>query len=88
MPACEVTSLGAQTQLWNPRERDFSSLVGRQGWRAKFPPLRNAWDVLGPLQFEVADKTGLPLETPVLCGIHAAAPNSPAASPPGSRTSR
>jgi L-fuculokinase len=70
VPACEVTSLGAQTQLWNPRERDFSSLVGRQGWRDKFPPLRDAWDVLGPLQFEVADKTGLPLDTPVLCGIH------------------
>ena len=72
VPACEVTSLGAQTQLWNPRQRDFSSLVEGQGWRAKFPPLRKAWDVLGPLQFEVADKTGLPLETPVLCGIHRA----------------
>jgi L-fuculokinase len=70
VPACEATSLGAQTQLWNPRERDFSSLVARQGWLDRFPPLRNAWDVLGPLQFEVADKTGLPLETPVLCGIH------------------
>ncbi len=69
VPACEVTSLGAETQLWNPRERDFSSLVERQGWRDKLPPLRNAWDVLGPLQFEVADKTGLPVETPVLCGI-------------------
>ncbi len=69
VPACEATSLGAQTQLWNPRERDFSSLVERQGWRDRLPPLRNAWDVLGPLQFEVAAKTGLPLETPVLCGI-------------------
>ena len=69
VPACEVTALGAGTQLWNPRARDFSSLVERQGWRAKLPPLRNAWDVLGPLQFEVADKTGLPVETPVLCGL-------------------
>jgi sugar (pentulose or hexulose) kinase len=69
VPACEVTSLGAQTQLWDPRQRDFSSLVERQGWRDRLPPLRNAWDVLGPLQFEVADKTGLPVETAVLCGI-------------------
>ena len=43
VPACEVTSLGAQTQLWNPRERAFSSLVGQQGWADKFPPLRSAW---------------------------------------------
>jgi sugar (pentulose or hexulose) kinase len=70
VPACEVTSLGAQTQLWNPRLRDFSSLVQRQGWAAKFPPLRNAWDVLGPLQFEVATKCKLPVDIPVLCGIH------------------
>jgi L-fuculokinase len=70
VPACEVTSLGAQTQLWNPRERDFSSLVEGQGWRERFPPLRNAWDVLGPLQLEVAARAGLPVETPVLCGIH------------------
>ncbi len=28
-----------------------------------------AWEVLGPLQFEVAAKTGLPAATPVLCGI-------------------
>jgi sugar (pentulose or hexulose) kinase len=65
-----VTSLGAQTQLWNPRERDFSSLVEDQGWRERFPPLRNAWDVLGPLQLEVAERAALPVETPVLCGIH------------------
>jgi sugar (pentulose or hexulose) kinase len=70
VPACEVTSLGAQSQLWNPRARDFSSLVEGQGWREKFPPLRNAWDVLGPLQLEVAERAGLPVETPVLCGIH------------------
>jgi L-fuculokinase len=69
VPASEVTSLGAETQLWNPRERRFSSLVEGQGWGDRLPPLRNAWDVLGPLQFEVADKTGLPVETPVLCGI-------------------
>jgi L-fuculokinase len=75
VPACEVTSLGAQTQLWNPRERDFSSLVRSQGWGEKFPPLRNAWDILGPLQFEIAGKCRMPTETPVLCGIQAAGAN-------------
>ena len=69
VPACEITSLGAQTQLWSPRERDFSSLVHRQGWVDKLPPLRSAWEILGPLQFEVANKCKLPVDIPVLCGI-------------------
>ena len=73
--ACEVTSLGAQTQLWNPRERAFSSLVEQQGWADKFPPLRNAWEVLGPLQFEIAKKCHLPADIPVLCGIYASGAN-------------
>ena len=70
MPASEVTSLGAQTQLWNPRERDFSTLARREGWDELLPPLRYAYDVLGPLQHEVAERCALPPETPVLCGIH------------------
>src|SRR5918996_1708683 len=70
VPASEVTSLGAQTQLWNPRERDYSTLAKREGWDEMLPPLRYAFDVLGPLQLEVAEKCRLPRETPVLCGIH------------------
>ncbi len=35
--ASEVTSLGAHTDLWNPRGRHLSSLVERQGWRGLFP---------------------------------------------------
>jgi sugar (pentulose or hexulose) kinase len=70
VPAAEVTSLGAQTQLWDPRRRNFSSLVDREDWAGKFPPLRHAWEVLGPLQFETAERCELPKDTPVLCGIH------------------
>lgn len=75
VPACEVTALGAQTQLWDPRERELSSLVRDQGWADKFAPLRDAWAVLRPLQFEVAAKCQLPVDIPVLCGIHASAAN-------------
>ena len=70
VPASEVTSLGAQTQLWSPGRRDFSSLVRRERWAEKLPPVRSAWEVLGPLQYEVAKKCKLPVDTPVLCGIH------------------
>lgn len=70
VPASEVTSLGAHTQLWNPRERRFSSLAEAEGWAQKFPPLRNAWDTLGCLQLEVAERCELPADVQVLCGIH------------------
>lgn len=66
----EATSLGCHTDLWNPWEGRFSSLVGRMGWERVFPPVRKAADVLGPVLPEVAKATGLAVDTPVLCGIH------------------
>ncbi len=68
--ASEPTSLGCHTDLWNPFAGDFSSLVDRMGWRGLFPPLRPASAVLGPILPQVARATGLPPDTPVLCGIH------------------
>lgn len=68
--AGEATSLGCHTDLWAPGAADYSSLVGRMGWRDLFPPLRRASDVLGPLLPELAQATGLPEGIPVHCGIH------------------
>ncbi|HLQ20122.1 MAG TPA: FGGY-family carbohydrate kinase [Tabrizicola sp.] len=68
--ASEATSLGCHTDLWNPWEGQFSSLVGRMGWEGLFPPVRRAADVLGPVLPSVAEATGLAAGTPVLCGIH------------------
>ena len=68
--ASEVTSLGCHTDLWNPHARDFSTLVGRMGWRRLFPPMRRAADMLGSLLPEIATRTGIEPETPVACGIH------------------
>src|SRR6185369_16040187 len=48
--ATEVTSLGAQTHLWAPVRRGLSTLAHRQGWAAKLPPFRKAWERLGPLK--------------------------------------
>ena len=69
--ATEVTSLGAHTHLWRPAEGRFSDLgtAARLG-RALFPPLRHAWDPLGPVRPEVAAATGLPADCRVLAGIH------------------
>jgi sugar (pentulose or hexulose) kinase len=68
--ASEATSLGAHTDFWQPVNADFSSLVTSQGWRALFPPLRSAFDVLGPLKPEIAARIGIGKPMPVSCGIH------------------
>jgi sugar (pentulose or hexulose) kinase len=68
--ASEATSLGCHTDLWNPWEGRFSSLVGRMGWERLFPPVRKAAEVLGPVLPSVAEATGLLAGRPVLCGIH------------------
>jgi sugar (pentulose or hexulose) kinase len=68
--ASEVTSYGSHTDLWAPREGHVSSLVGALGLTHLVPPLRHAYDRLGPIRPEVAAATGLPPETGVYCGIH------------------
>jgi L-fuculokinase len=57
--ATEVTSLGSHTGLWQPQARDWADIVRREGWLALMPPMRAAWDTLGPLRPGIAAATGL-----------------------------
>lgn len=68
--ASEVTSLGAHTDLWNPHEGKFSTLVTGQNWTRLFPPMRPAWAVLGELGPEIAERVGFSQPCLVLCGVH------------------
>lgn len=68
--ASEVTSLAAQSHLWDVTGNRPSSLVGTMGWRHLLPPLRPAHAVLGTVTASVAAATGLPAGTPVLNGMH------------------
>jgi sugar (pentulose or hexulose) kinase len=68
--ANEVTTLGCHTDLWNPWTSDYSSLVGRMGWRQLMAPVRPARERLGPILPELATRTGLDPRTPVFCGLH------------------
>jgi sugar (pentulose or hexulose) kinase len=68
--ASEVTSLGCHTDLWQPVTQQYSSLVARMGWDGLFPPMQPAWAPLGPLLPELVDRTGLPADCKVVCGIH------------------
>ncbi len=63
--ANEVSAMGAQTHLWAPMARDYSRLAKERGWAARFPPLRPAWQVLGPaLDLELRGAAR------VLTGVH------------------
>ncbi|MGQ2917402.1 FGGY-family carbohydrate kinase [Rhizobium oryzihabitans] len=68
--ATEATSLGCHTDLWNPRRKNFSSLVERLAIGQLMAPVRSAFDVLGPVRKSVAQETGLLPDMPVYCGIH------------------
>ena len=68
--ACDVTSLGCHSDLWNPWQGDFSSLVDRLGLTGKFAPPRRPDGQLGVLRRDIADQTGLSPQTPVTVGIH------------------
>ncbi|MBB3212488.1 sugar (pentulose or hexulose) kinase [Herbaspirillum sp. Sphag1AN] len=68
--AAEVSSLGCHTDLWQPAQADYSTLVSTCGWLPLMPPLRAAWDVLGNLQPHLAAATGLSPACRILCGAH------------------
>ncbi len=68
--ASEATSLGCHTDLWRPATAEFSSMVDKLGWRHLFPPVRSAFDALGPLLPELCKQTGVKQGTLVHSGIH------------------
>ncbi len=68
--AGETTSLGCHTDLWQPVQQQYSTLVGDMNWTHLFPQLKPAWTALGSLRPELAVRTGLPTTCKILCGIH------------------
>jgi len=66
----ELSSLGCHTDLWNGENKRFSSLVEIMAWEQLFPPIKPAWDVLGPIRPELAKQLGLPKECVVHTGVH------------------
>jgi sugar (pentulose or hexulose) kinase len=68
--ASEVTSLGCHSDLWHPSESCFSNLARDLGWAACVPPLRHASDVLGKIRQSWVERTGLPSDVSIHCGLH------------------
>jgi len=68
--ACEVTSLGCHSDLWQPALHAYSTLARRRGWAGRLAPRRRADEVLGRLSAEWIERTGLAAEVRVYCGLH------------------
>jgi sugar (pentulose or hexulose) kinase len=68
--ASEITSLGCHSDLWQPRERDFSDLAKSQSWARLFPDQSPAGNSLGRILPTVSRLTGIDPTCQVLCGIH------------------
>ena len=68
--ASEVTSLGCHSDLWCPASGKPSALAERRGWAARLAPLRHAGEAIGTIGAEWAERTGLPADVAVHCGLH------------------
>lgn len=68
--ASDVTSIGCHTDLWMPQEGTYSELVETLDISDKMAPVRRSNEILGPILPEIAEVTGLAVNTPVICGIH------------------
>lgn len=68
--ACDVSSLGCHTDLWNPHTGAFSELVESLDIAELIGAPRKCSDVLGMILPGIAAQTGLDPATPVYCGIH------------------
>jgi sugar (pentulose or hexulose) kinase len=68
--ACDLSSLGCHTDLWEPKAGQFSSLVLALGLQGKIADAQRPDAILGTLLPAIAQTTGLAPGTPVACGIH------------------
>lgn len=68
--ASEVTSLGCHTHLWLPKHGRPAAWASKIGIDDLLAPLRTAWDVLGPIQPELARRLQLPADCQVHAGVH------------------
>lgn len=56
----EASILGAQSHLWNVKDRALAPIVAARGWGRLMPPMARAADDLGPIRPDLAARLGLP----------------------------
>jgi sugar (pentulose or hexulose) kinase len=69
--ASEISYASSHSDLWDIRQEKFIDLntYGIES-SVKYPPLRSAATILGPLRKDLAHETGLPENIPIYCGAH------------------
>jgi sugar (pentulose or hexulose) kinase len=70
VPAAEVSMLAALTHFWDVPACRYAPIVTRRGWDRLMPPLRRAWDSLGPMAPDLAARLGLSEPPRIRCGVH------------------
>ena len=69
--ASEISYASSHSDLWNIRQEKFIDLnTYGIDTNIKYPTLRSAATILGPLRRDLAHETGLPKNVPVYCGAH------------------
>jgi hypothetical protein len=66
----EVSRFGCHSDLWCPKEADFSPMAKRLGWAETLASLARAGDIAGTLRPEIATQTGLAADVKVAAGLH------------------
>ena len=69
--ASEISYASSHSDLWDIRQEKFIDLnTYGIDTNVKYPTLRSAATILGPLRKDLAHETGLPKNVPVYCGAH------------------
>ncbi len=68
--ASEYSAMGAQSHLWNVRQRRWTPIVEGQDWQRLMPEFRPAWTALGTIRQPLVRKFDLPDDITVLTGAH------------------
>ncbi|MEQ9564957.1 MAG: FGGY family carbohydrate kinase, partial [Pseudomonadales bacterium] len=66
----EVTSLGCHTDLWEPLNRRYSSLVSDLGIEQALPAMVDGFNAVGSVRQTLARELGLPESCAVYPGVH------------------
>ncbi len=66
----ELTSLGAQSHLWNTLSKKWSRIVIKKDWKRLLPPIKKSFSCLGNIRKKLAKKYKLPEDMLIYVGGH------------------
>lgn len=67
---CEITSMGAHTDLWSIKDNKPSPMATKLGIAQKLAPFRAAYEIAGPVRKGLVARLGISENAKVYVGIH------------------